>query len=498
MSETSHKQKTLSGINWSAIAMIAQTFLGLAVGAVLARLLDPSDFGLLAIVLIIIGFAELFASLGMRPAIARLPDVDDDVFKQANTLSFLMGTGLCVIIWFVAPLIADFFNEPKSTILIQVTTLGVWLTALTAASRGLLMRRFEFKWLSQIDMLAYVIGYAAVGITLALLGYGVWALVLAHVGSMVVTSLLIMVKEPPRYTLKLVPEQAGQLFKFGVGVSYNNLMAHIAGHIDNFLVGKFLGTAALGFYTRGFHLVTLPIYKVANILTSVMLPSYAELSGDDERFRDVFLRLVQAAGLLMIPMFASFAVSGEYIIIGMYGDKWGPAVLAFQILAMAGVFKTFSFIAGTVIQAKNRVHIEAITQSINTVLLGSAIFFLVQQGIETVAICLVASNLFIWAAQSWVAIRSINLPLLAYLGALKPGIVLAVFVAGAQFLLIQFGLDPISISHELGLICVIAVAGIVYLVGFICLPAWIIGPTPKWLLQQYAGKLPSPVRRLLV
>ncbi|MGB0665011.1 MAG: lipopolysaccharide biosynthesis protein [Pontibacterium sp.] len=497
MSDSQHKSKTLSGINWSAIAMLVQTLLGLVVGAILARLLAPSDFGLLAIVMIIIGFAELFASLGMRPAVARLPEINERIIKQANTLSVLMGTGFCAIVWFAAPAVANFFNEPNSTALIQVTVVGVWLTAISAASRGLLMRQFEFEWLSKVDMAAYLIGYAAVGITLALLDFGVWALVLAHLGSMVVTSGLTLWRVRPSYTLKLIPGEAGQLFRFGMGVSFSSLMAHIAGHVDNLLIGRYLGTAALGYYTRGFHLVTLPIYKIANILTSVMLPSYAELAHDDERFRKVFLRLVQAANLLMIPMYASFVVSGEYIIIGMYGDQWLPAVVSFQILAMAGVFKTMSFIAGTVIQAKNKVHIEAFTQSINTVLLATAVYFVVDHGIEVVAVCLVVSCFFIYSAQSWVAIRAIQLPVVEYLGAHKPGLVLGSLVAGAQYLLITFVLEPMSFSHELGLVFVIAVAGVAYLVGFVALPQALIGQTPRWLLNEYSSKLPGPVRRLV-
>ena len=477
--------------------MLVQTLLGLVVGAILARLLAPSDFGLLAIVMIIIGFAELFASLGMRPAVARLPEITDRIVRQANTLSVLMGTSFCALVWLTAPWVAGFFGEPSSAILIQVTAIGVWFTAISAASRGLLMRRFEFKWLSKVDMLAYIIGYAAVGITLALLDFGVWALVLSHLGSMLVTSFMILWREKPKYTLTLIPEEAGQLFKFGIGVSFNNLMAHIAGHVDNLLIGRFLGTAALGFYTRGFHLVTLPIYKIANILTSVMLPSYAELAHDDERFRKVFLRLVQAANLLMIPMYASFVVSGEYIIIGMYGDQWLPAVVPFQILAMAGVFKTMSFIAGTVIQAKNKVHIEAFTQSINTVFLAVAVYALVEQGIEVVAVCLVFSCFFIYSAQSWVALSAIRLPVLDYINAHKPGLVLGSLVAGAQYLLIQFVLEPLQLSHELGLVCVIAVAGVTYLIGFVALPQALIGQTPRWLLNEYSSKLPGPVRRLV-
>ena len=492
-----HKAKTLSGINWSAIAMLAQTLLGLFVGAILARLLEPSDFGLLAIVLIIIGFAELFASLGMRPAVARMPEINDAVIKQANTLSLLMGTSLCAGIWFVAPYIAAFFNEPSSTALVQVTAIGVWFTAISAASRGLLMRRFEFKWLSKVDMVAYLFGYAAVGITLALTGFGVWSLVLAHLGSMLVTSFMILFKQPPRYTLRLKADQAGQLFKFGLGVSFNNLMAHIAGHIDYFLIGKFLSTSALGFYTRGFHLVTLPIYKVANILTSVMLPSYAELSDDDARLRDVFTRLVSAAGLLMIPMYASFAVSADYIIIGMYGEKWQPAVLPFQILACAGVFKTMTFLAGTVIQAKNRVHHESIAQTINTLLLACAVFALVKHGITVVALCLVVSNFFMYTAQSFIALRAIQLPLRQYLKAKQAGVVLALVVVSVQLIWIQLVLTPFEITPGWGLVSVIIVSGIAYLIGFLSLPQQLVGKTPKWLLTQYGSKLPARLRVFL-
>ena len=167
--------------------MLVQTLLGLLVGAILARLLPPSNFGLLALVIMVIGFAEFFASLGMRPAIARLPKITDSIIKQAHTLALIMGTVFCLVIWLVAPHIAAFFDEPTSEALIKATLVGVWLTSASAASRGLMMRKFEFKWLSATDICAYIIGYATTGISLAVLGFGVWSLVLAHVGSMVIT-----------------------------------------------------------------------------------------------------------------------------------------------------------------------------------------------------------------------------------------------------------------------------------------------------------------------
>lgn len=491
-----HKRRTLHGIVWNFLRVFGQTFLSLGAGVILARLLPPADFGLLAIAMVFIGFAELIASIGMGPAIVQRPTLNEQVLVVANTLSLIAGGLLFALCWLLAPWLGRFFGDPRVTAILQVLSVPLWASALAAVSRSQLIRAMNFRRLFAIDLVAYLVGYAAVSITLALLGYGVWSLVWGTTVSLLLQAAAALFLVRPRPKLSLAATEARELLGFGGGVSLNNTINYLAANVDYLTIGKFLNPALLGLYTRAYQLVTMPVSKIAATLSGALFPSYAEIQDDPVRLRRAYLKAVNATALITFPVLAGFAISADTVIVGLYGPHWREAVPAFRILAIAGMLKTIFHIAGPIAQATGRIYAEVRRQTVYLVILSLGCLTAVGYGIEAVAWAVVAGSLWLYLAMAQLACRIVRCRWSEFFAAQRPGLVLAAVVGAAQVLYLAASRN-LAMTSEFSLAGLILFSGGIGAWGFFYLPARWIGPMPAWLCAQYAHKLPARLHRWL-
>ncbi len=494
----SHKQRTLRGFNWNFLLVSAQTLLGFGVVVVLARLLPPADFGLLAIAMVFIGFAELVAALGMGPAIIQLKQLQESHLQVATTLSVLMGTTLLVLFWLTADVIAGFFGDLRIADVLRVLSVGLWFSAFAAVSRGLLMRRLDFKSLFKVDVTAYILGYAGVGIVLAVLGYGVWSLVMGTVASLLLSALALLYLSPPRLRPFLARKEVADLIGFGSGFSLNNTINYLAGSLDSMVIGKYLNPSLLGLYNRAYHLIITPLSKIAAALTPVMFPSYAEIQDERARLKRSYLRVVNATALLTFPILAGLAVSAEYVMTGLYGENWGPASGALRILSFAGMLKVIFHLAGPVAQAAGQVFAEMRRQSIYFIILIIGCLALVPYGVEAVAGAVVLGSLWLYLSMAELTNRILDCSWSEFFGAQIPGIVISGVVVLAQLLVIGVAQWREPLAPPLMLAVLVAVSALAFALGFFHLPERIVGDMPAWLVLHYAHHFPAPVRAWLV
>lgn len=491
-----HKRRTLHGVVWNFLRVFGQTFLSLGAGIILARLLPPADFGLLAIAMVFIGFAELIASIGMGPAIVQRPTLNDRVLVVANTLSLIAGGLLFALCWLLAPWLGRFFADPRVTDILHVLSVPLWASALAAVSRSLLIRQMNFRRLFAIDLAAYLVGYAAVSITLALLGYGVWSLVWGTTVSLLLQAAAALLQVRPALKLSLAAKESRELLGFGGGVSLNNTINYLAANVDYLTIGKFLSPALLGLYTRAYQLVTMPVSKIAATLSGALFPSYAEIQGDPARLGRAYLKAVNATALITFPVLTGFAVSADTVISGLYGPHWHGAVPAFRILAVAGMLKAIFHIAGPIAQATGQIYAEVRRQTIYLVILSAGCLAAVAYGIEAVAWAVVGGSLWLYLAMAQLACRIVDCRWREFFAAQGPGLVLAGVVGLAQVLYLAAS-EGLPVAPEFRLAGLVLLSGLVGTWGFFYLPTRWIGPMPAWLCAQYAHKLPAKVQNWL-
>ena len=247
--------RTIKGIKWNFFNSVSLLIMRFVVGVVLARLIEPKEFGLMALAIIFTGFLQIFSTMGMGSAIIQKKIINDNYIKIAFSISLISGITLCIILFLLAPLVGDFFNEYKLTLIIRVLSFVFILNSITSIGQGLLAKELRFKRLFFIDLSSYFLGYSLISITLALFGFKVWSLVWGTLGSGLIQFVLVLVfvKFPKRIVLKR--KQIKELLFFGGGISIANMLTYFSNHIDNLIVGKFLNPASLGLYNRAFGLM---------------------------------------------------------------------------------------------------------------------------------------------------------------------------------------------------------------------------------------------------
>lgn len=479
--------RAISGGQWRMASLVVQGVLHLVVGVVLARLLPPSDFGLAALALIVIGFATMVADVGVGAAVMQRLVVTPRHLRVAFTLSMLTGIVIAVVLVGIAPLVAILSKNAAVTPVLRAQAIVFILTGAGTVGRAQLQRRLDFRKLFAVDLISYLLGYALIAIGGAVLGWGVWSLV---IGSLVQSALAsvfcIAAARAPTRPL-LAKRETKELLGFGVGVTVNGVVAYVGRNGDNFLVGRFLGTTALGLYSRAFNFMMLPINYFASVIPNVLIPAFAEIQTDKARVGRGYLMGVQTAALITAPVMVWVMVSAPHLILGLYGDRWGGAIVPLQVLAAAGVPRAMLGLAGAVAQACNRVGSELPLQIAFALLVTIGATVGSKYGLTGVAIAVSIAILFIFFAQARLALSITGATWKAFAMAHVPGLLLGLVIMAA-ILPLRLVAERAGLSHLVILMALSVTSAAATYVGLRFMPA-AIRP------QELFLKLSKPIRR---
>lgn len=327
----------------------------MAVTVVLARLLPVESFGVIAQASIVIGFVTVVSEAGMAPTLIQRRTLSEEQIRVAFSISLLMGMLLCGVVWILAPLGGSFFHNPEAVPVLRLLGASFLFASIGATVGALLQRQLDFRRLFWTDVLSYVGGYAVTGICLAAYGFGVWALAWAClVQTFLKTCLTIrLAGRPVRLGFGL--REAQGLFAFGSGMSAARLVLHAARNLDYLVVGRFLGTEALGLYTRAYQLMVLPIFHFSGVLNAVLFPAYAEIQDQQERLRRVFLSNLRFVAIIVFPLLAGLAVVAPELVAVLFGSRWSGMIPILQVLCLGGVFLTVHNLGDSLACAKGAV-----------------------------------------------------------------------------------------------------------------------------------------------
>ena len=305
-------RRAFTGGQWRVASLGVQGVLHLVVGVVLARLLLPADFGLAALALIVIGFATMVGDVGVGAAVMQRLVVTTAHLRVAFTLSVLAGVVIAGALFGIAPLIAILAKSPAVTPVLRVQSIVFIATGVGTVARALLQRRLDFRRLFAVDLISYLLGYALIAIGGALLGFGVWSLVFGSLVQSWLASVLSAVSARAPVKPLIAKQEMRDLLGFGVGVTVNGVIAYVGRNGDNFLVGRFLGTTALGLYSRAFNFMMLPINYLTSVIPTILIPAFAEIQLDKARVGRGYLMGVQTAALITAPVMVWIIVSAPH------------------------------------------------------------------------------------------------------------------------------------------------------------------------------------------
>jgi O-antigen/teichoic acid export membrane protein len=351
--------RALGGAAWQTASISIQAVLQVVVLAVLARHVTPREFGLVAVAQMFTGILQLAAEGGFWASVVQLPVLTRRHLKAIYGMSALFSVALVGVAWAVAPFFAAFFHAEELTLLLRVMSLYVVLTGWGLVSRARLERELDFRSLFRVDMASFMVGYVAVAIGGALLGWGVWALAGAILGRAACFALLVSLVRAPVYGVGFGRAELRDVFGFGVGFTLGRLLDYFAWQADYLVVARLQGVSLLGVYQRGYELMELPGRFLGKIADKVLFASMAQLQSRREALAAAFLRSVEISSLLVLPLAVWMALTAPEIVRLLYGEKWMAVVPLLQILLLTPLFRTSGRVAEALSRAAGVVYRNA-------------------------------------------------------------------------------------------------------------------------------------------
>ena len=394
-------QKTIQAMVWAFSGAGAHTALKVATIAVLARLLTPEDFGTVAAAALVIVFGEIFSQMGLGPCLVQLEEVKEEWLRTALTLSLGLGVLFGLIVYLAAPLIAAFYRTPETVQVCQVLSLCFPLRGASVVAESLIKRALDFRKIVTADIASYGIAYGLGGVVMALWGFGLWSIVLGIVlqNALRMAILVSFQRHPRRFGLS--PVAVRGLLKAGSGFTLSNLFNVFALYGDNLVVGRWLGPAMLGIYSRSYNLMAVSVTLFGNVLSSVLFPAMSSLQGDGERLRLAYLRSVSFVSTVMLPCSVVAFVMAPEIILTLLGPGWEEAVLPFRILCLGMYFRVGYKISATVLESMGHVFIHARKEGVYAFLVVAGSLLGQHWGIFGVSVAVLLALLVHFLLLSW-------------------------------------------------------------------------------------------------
>jgi O-antigen/teichoic acid export membrane protein len=347
------KQRSVTGVFWNAGASVIQQLLNFAITVFLARALLPSDFGLLGMTAIFTGFVMIFTDFGLAAALIQRTTVTERHLSSAFWMNVAAGIALGAFVAALAPALARFFGEPRLVALTLVLSVNFVISPLSIVQSALLQRAMNFRRLGLIAILATVLG-GATAIAAAATGLGVWSLIIQLLVRTTAIVLMLWVSSDWRPRWLIDGEAMRELWRFSASLAGFTAVNYWARSADNFLIGKFVGPAGLGIYSRAYNLMLLPIQQISAVTARVMFPALSRIQDDPDRVRRAYLRAIGIIGLISFPVTMGLLVVAKPFIVTLYGAKWADVVPLLQILCVAGLMQPILTTVGWIYQSQGR------------------------------------------------------------------------------------------------------------------------------------------------
>lgn len=454
-------QKATSGVAWSMAFQIGRQLLSFASVLVLARKVPPSAYGLIGMATAVTNFIEIFRDLGTGAAIIREKEVSNrllsSVFWLNLTLGFLLFLGV-VLLAFPAAL---FFHQPRLVPVMQALAAVFLFSSISVVPNGLLVREMTFRPIAIAQLTGAAIG-TTVAIVAALLGAGVWSLVLSALVSGFVTAVSLWWACPWRPQLVVDWGEMRSIASYSLHLSGFNFVNYFSRNADNLVVGRFLGAVALGYYQMAYTLMTYPLSNLSSVIASVVFPALSTLQKDDARFRSAFKRVCTLVGLVTIPAMLGLAVVAGPLVAVALGARWGPVASLLVVFAPLGMLQSIFTIVGTIYNAKGRADLLLRWGLFSGSVYVVSFFLGLPWGILGVAISYTIAWVVLMVPGFTIPFRLIGLSWSEFLSPLWP-----VLVAGISMMLVTFvwlhSLPAMGVTNlMLQLVTTVAIGCVVY------------------------------------
>jgi PST family polysaccharide transporter len=475
--------RTINGFFWVSSAAGIEAVLKIIVLAVMARLITKEEFGLAGAALLVIGFSKLFTQLGVGPAIVQRKNLEEVHISTGFNISILMGIFFAIVLFFSAYQISGFFKMDELTIILKVLAFVFIIESLSLVSQALIQRNMRFKAMSAISVVSFISGYGIVGVIMAFLNFGVWAIIGAHITQTIIKTILFMVSQKHVKSYRINAIAFKELMYFGGGFTIARFWNYFAGQGDNIVVGRWLGAAALGVYGRAYQFMVMPVNLIGTALDKVLFPIISKIQDDKRKVEEAYIKGVYSVAILSIPLSAFVFILAPEIVDFVLGDNWSEVIIPFQILALGLYFRISYRISDSLSRAMGVVYKRAWIQFIYAAFVIAGSWIGQHWGLKGVAVAILIAIFMNFILLARLSIKTMNGSWYKFLEAHLNGFVLALivfaFVYGIVFFLRLWLVAPILI-----LVVVSFTLPVILFLLYYFIPNQIFGPTGIWLVDK--------------
>lgn len=472
------KEKVFSNLIWRFGERIVAQLISFIVTIVLARILNPSDYGVVALITVIIAILQILVDGGFGNALIQKKDADDTDFSSVFFFNIVFCSCLYLGIYYYAPSLADFYGNTTMTPMVRVLGLVVIISGVKNVQQAYVSKTMQFKKFFYATLIGTVIS-AIVGLFMAINGFGAWALIAQHLTNAVFDTIVVWfaVKWRPKLLFSITSLKS--MFSYGWKLLVSNLIDTTYGNIRQMLIGKLYSSSDLAFYNRGRYIPNLIVTNINTSIDSVLFPVMSGEQDDSVRLKAMAQRSIKVSNYIMSPLMMGIAFMAEPIIKMVLTDKWLPCVPYVRIFCILYMFQPIQTVNTNVIKATGHSGIR-LYQEIVTKIVGLLLLFIsLKHGVLAIAYAYLFGNFINQYVNSYPNKKLIKYSYWEQLKDILPSIALAVFMGGAVYCI-----SYLTIPLFVQIVIQIAFGIVVYIFGSIILKIdsfyYIIDMIKKW------------------
>ncbi|MEC3880155.1 lipopolysaccharide biosynthesis protein [Parapedobacter sp. 10938] len=450
--------KTISGLFWTFSQQFSVKAINFVVQIVLARILLPEDFGLIAMLSVFMAIGSTLMDSGLTSSLIRTKEADEQDFSTVFYMNLVASLLVYLLIFVSAPFIALFFNQPLLEDIVRVYTLTFVIRAFSQVQNTRLTKAMNFKLQMTIQIPSVIIG-GGIGILLAYRGMGVWALVWMNIVQAILSSLQLWLRSgwTPKFIFNM--EKLRYHFNFGYKLTLSGLLNTIFTNVYNLVIGKYFSAAQLGYYNRADTLRMFPVLNLSSALNKVTYPMFASIQDDNVKLRKAYQILMQQVLYWLAPVMALLIVLAEPLFRFILTEKWLPAVPYFQLLCLSGVLYPIHAYNLNILNVKGRSDLFLRLEIIKKAIIAVGIICAVPFGIYGLLYFQLVSTVLAYFINTHYSGRMINYSTGRQFLDIIPTLVLAAGVGVIAWILYIYMISRFCIA-DIGVILLI---GIVYM-----------------------------------
>ena len=452
------KEKTARGLFWGGMNNGVQQLIGLLTGIILGRLLSPSDFGLVAMITIFSVVATELQSSGFKTALTNEEHPTDNDYNSVFWFNIVVSVCIYAILFFCAPLIADYYHRPELVALCRYAFLGFVISSFGLAQSAWLFKNLRTKQQAKSGMTAIVVSNV-VGIVMAWQGFAYWAIATQTIVYILTNTLMLWHYSPWRPTLSWDSGPVRRMFRFSCKIMASAILTQVNNNILNIILGRYYSAHQTGHYNQAYQWNYKASYTLQGMVQTVAQPVFVDLNDDRERQLRALRKLVRFTAFVSFPLLFGFSLVAKEFIVLAITDRWLISAGYLQILCLCGAFTPLCTLMSNLIISKGR----SDTYMWCTLALGICeivlMLMLTSWGVQAMVVAFTVLNivwLFVWHAFVW-RLTGYSLPMLL------TDILPFALTAGATMLITHFATLPIG-NLWLLLAARIAMAAVIYVV----------------------------------